>query len=176
VIAGIDWGSVPEWFAFAAVLVAVAGYWSSRRDREREQASAVFVELTQFRKSANVSPTIEMTVTATVRNTSRGQIVDVGIGLYAPGARRRGWWFRTKRVDWWTGEYLTGRVYYTIRGQNIGTPVDLAATYQTVDQATHRDRPALVLEFTDANGRRWVRWPSGQMSRMWRRNVDGLQL
>lgn len=172
-VAGVDWGSVPEWFAFAAALVALLTFLSSRRDRAREQASAVYVETTRFRISVDRHRRGLIEATATIRNTSRGQIVDVGLALYAPGRRTRWWWARGKRAHWWTGERLLGRVYPTIRAQSIGTPTDVRAEFDASDLTkTPNERPAFVLEFTDANGRRWVRWPHGEISSVRRSTID----
>jgi hypothetical protein len=171
----IDWGSVPAWLALGGVVVAVAVFVAGRADATRKHAASVYVVITSFKAGtgdryladapgAEAPPPFTKVV---IQNDGDLPVVDANVSVWEWGHRRWDWWDRGM-TDWWTGQRVRGVDYATIAPHSEATEhefpaVGLPATRRPGDTA----RPPVILIFRDGNGRRWVRWPDGRLSRVW---------
>ena len=161
-----DWGSVPSWLGLAGVVVAAAAFVSGRFDAMRRPASMVFPIVTSYKYGSRDE---DNHTTVRIENGSDMPAFECGISLYDWGRRRRAWRVRP-HDNWMTGKRIVGRVYPTLLAHSetgedqlpgLANPMepDHTPTLRYVS-------PNVLLVFRDGNGRRWVRWPDGKLSRL----------
>lgn len=100
---------------------------------------------------------------AVLVNDGPAPIRFVGVTLFRPGRRRWGWRLRPSRTSRWTGEKVSGRFFPIVWPETRidGDNMEFVGRFQDWGLGFH----PIVVEFTDGNGRRWVRWPDGRLSR-----------
>jgi hypothetical protein len=179
-VVAIEWGPVSSWFVVGSVLVAASTFWAARRDAVRAQASKVYGVDSGDRFSTG-GPNEFMVVG--VWNRSDGPIFDIHVFLYRYGGRRRRTWRWRSRNPylWLTSEYVQRAAGFgaDVFGPEVEVP-PLDAGLQARVAFGDPGRPVVkpdepldssgyiapvVVTFTDGNGRRWVRWPDGRLSR-----------
>lgn len=160
----LSWGDVPTWLALIGVVVGVLTYSSARRDASRSSATQVYVVVTSFCYGTDPE-NADHHLTACVRNDASTPVFDLGVSLWEWGDRRITW--RTRRHSrWMTSERLTGRHYITLLP---GTSTTEEEWPPVVNGSLRRDAsllPRFLLVFRDGNGRRWIRWPDGRLTRL----------
>jgi hypothetical protein len=175
----VQWGSVPDWVqavgtiaAFGALLYA-AREWrdgqTERRDREADQARLVLAER-YLQEFWGGPPSHQQFVV--VRNHGRSPVVDVELQLRSPDSR----------VHTNVGDFpvrLWGAVRWpvlepgeTTDVANLDIPFDMVNEHDDVRWTT-RAVDLVVLNYTDAHGRRWQRIGSDQPVRVFGRSSSG---
>lgn len=177
----VDWGTVPQWLGLAAAIVAVTAFVVSRRDLSRTEASSVYVMADSHKYSmkrvdnddGTTDRITSLELAGRIHNAASTPITDCTMHLYAPNGRRRLWWWTSQSPQaWWTTKRLIGRSYYTIAPESAGEQFEYHRQID-IQGGPPKGLPTMVTTFTDGHGRRWVRWPSGKLSRvrsplMWR--------
>ena len=183
----IDLGNLPSWLALAAVATGVLTYVAKRREDARSLAAKVHVVCPLDIKS-DVEPLspgeggadgdLKLTdrVVGRLINDSDAPIFDAEINVWGVG--RRLWLWRARgRTGWMTGRAteLTHVVTVVPPKQHVDftSPIDLSydpslskEEIRRIFQESRRD-PPVTLIFRDGRGKRWVRWPKGQLSRLY---------
>ena len=158
----MDWdlGSIPEWFALAGGLAAAGAFILGRRDLRQADAASLYLMVTAYR-SGTPSETPNFTKFK-ITNDSERPAYRVGIAAWSFGVRR--WTWRLRRHDhWMTGHRIAGRVYPTVEPRS-----SVANELPGVDEwGPGGESPPVMLVFRDANGRGWVRWPDGRLTRLY---------
>ncbi len=164
----MDWGSVPEWLSLLAIVGGVIAFWIGRRDAARQLASRIFLIVLSFTISSDES---KRTTKIEVANLTETPIFDVNVLQFSWGHRRRSWRFRSSD-QWCTGNRLRpGRLFATIAPNTRGVTQTMQGLGPSPDAT--QVTPPFVLVFRDGNGRRWVRWQDGRLSRISaRRGLD----
>jgi hypothetical protein len=156
---GIDW---VQWLALAGGLSAVAAFMANRRDAARSDAAGVYVQVTLFQGAPAPGGSATFTRYKIVNN---GQLPASSVGIQAlDWGRRRLLWRLRRRKNWWTGDWLAGGAVYPIISPNSETDEnELAGPAKW--GPTGETHP-LMLKFRDGQGREWVRWPDGKLTRL----------
>lgn len=148
--------SMAGWLAFGGVLIALSSFVFGRRDFGRELAGKVFVLTLRWHVGIP-----EAFTKVRVTNGGASPIFSVGVATFDWGRRGRVWWLR--RPDrWWTGDRLVGRTFAIVSPSSQTEIAELPAP-TTAERGP--ELPPVILTFTDGNGRRWIRWPDGRLSR-----------
>lgn len=147
----------------ASIVVAAATYLASQRDRRRIHAAAVYVVVDHFATYYHQPSEHTGEMVAHVHNGGDLPIQEVSLLLHNFGRRRRLWRFR-KESEAWTGEKVGARVYHCVTPHDDGELAEFPAIESW--PGTGFIAPVVVW-FTDGQGRRWVRWPDGRLSRVW---------
>ncbi len=147
--------------AAAAVVAAVGGvgiFAQSATDRHRAQSSKIYTEV---REGYATLPNASTRASVVVVNPTDGPIYQVWATLLdqSPGWLRR----RTRSHHRITRGSVTPIISQLAPGtESEEIPLEIVGVY-------HLIVPVFV-EFTDADGRRWRRWPDGKLTR-WRQHV-----
>lgn len=182
VLGAFGWNGVLQVLAVAGGLVAVATFAASRLDGQREQASAVY--LIQRNWTMDMDEPDAAKVTVALHNDSDLPVLDIAVASWNFGSRRRLWrlhasndwcgpWRRAKRSQRRGDELLSGSWLGSSSRANLqprSTTADAVLRAPHTRPAAREDenlRPPVTLAFRDANGRRWVRWHDGKLSRRW---------
>jgi len=152
-----------SWLALVGVVVGVFTYASARRDASRRSATHIYVVVTSFHYGTNPDNENHHT-RARVVNDSDTPIFDVSVSLWDWGKRRVGWRLR-RHPAWMTSKRLVGRYYATLLPKT-STPEEGWPTVKVTSVMTQSVLPPFLLVFRDGNGRRWVRWPDGKLTRL----------
>jgi hypothetical protein len=162
-----EWGSIPSWLALVGALVAAAAFVVGRLDALRRPASMVFPIAMSYKYGGDPdSPDPDTHTTVQIENGSDMPVFECHIALYKWGHRRRFW--RLRRYDrWMTGERIVGRVYPTLLAHHNSSEDELPGLGLPISKGTidRNMSPPLLLLFRDGNGRRWIRWPDGRLTR-----------
>jgi hypothetical protein len=161
------WGTVPTWLTFAGVVIATATYISSRLDAIRRPASNVFAVVPRYAFGGS-SRTQDPFTMVRIENGSDMPIFDCRVAVWDWGARRRRLWRVRRRGDWLASERIAGRVFPSISARGHSEDADLPGLGLPMDGRRLGDlevAPPVLLTFRDGNGRRWVRWPDGRLTR-----------
>lgn len=165
----VEWGTVPQWLGLLSILVAVAVFGAGRLDSARAQASGVYLMVTSFHYGVGTEREKDHTHVE-IHNDTDLPIYDVSIAAWQWGARRVLWRLR-KSAEWLTGDRLDGRLWVSLRPRSSVATEDLTPVNgYPVGYPKARGKsinPPVTLAFRDANGRRWVRWEDGRLSRRW---------
>jgi hypothetical protein len=163
----IEWGTVPGWLGLLALVFTAATFVIGRRDAGRDLASKVSVIVLSMRWGGGpVTGGQGNHTTAQIRNDSDAPIFDCQIVLFDWGLRHSLWWERTV-PEWWTTRRVDGRLIATVlpNSQSANDAAELDGL-GLPPQKPESILPPLVLIFRDGNGRHWVRWPDGKLSRL----------
>lgn len=167
-LAALGWSGVLQVLAVLGGLVAVATFVVGRLDADRSQASGVYLVITSYRygvRKASEGPPNHTLFK--IHNESDLPVLDVGVGAWHFGRRRRLWRFHPP-LRWMTNGRITGQVFPTILPRSTTGEMDIWPADPPPHTERHdTSRPPLVLTFRDGRGRRWVRWPDGKLSRRW---------
>lgn len=163
VSSGTDWGTVPSWLALAGGSTALLTYLSARRDTRRAAAAGVYIVVSKFRFS--VPPAEGDFTEYKLVNGGLLPIYDASVSVWEFGTERRTWRFR-RECDWMTGARIGGRVHTAIEPGGSATGEDMPAPEYPETHSTPISPPILLI-YRDGNGRQWVRWPTGKLSRVW---------
>jgi hypothetical protein len=151
--------STETFIALVLAAVAVLTYGSKVNEGRRDLAR--FVHTLEARVSED-----HRILDAVLANDGPAPIRFVGVTLFRPGRRR--WWWRVRRgrTGWWTGDKVSRRFFPIVWPE---TRIDdenmqFVGRFDGSGLGFH----PIVVEFTDGNGRRWVRWPDGRLSRQLR--------
>lgn len=162
-----DWGSVPAWLGLGGALIAAMSFLAGRRDAKRRPAALVFPITVNHRFGTSKPP--DTFTNVQIENGSDMPIYDCILVLYQWGRRRRLWRFHTVQ-NWMTGERVVGRVYSIIRANSVSQVAELPGLGLPPQGKGWRAQmdmaPTALLMFRDGNGRRWVRWPDGKLTRL----------
>lgn len=160
----IDWGSVPAWFTLLAVGIAAATYGAARRDTARGPAGHVHAIVTSFRQSTDAD---DRHTEVVIVNGSHMPIFDVEVMLFGPGKRWRLWRVRRRR-NFMSGDLIASRTIHTMTAASESEELPFPGLEVTLMEMSFA-RPPVVVRFGDGNGRRWIRWSDGRLSRVRRR-------
>lgn len=148
------------WLAFGGLLVAAATLGAAIADRRREQASGVFAIVEAYR----MGPGPDSHTTVSIHNLSPAPVFDAGVSVYKWGRRRWCWRVR-RRVNWWTGARIPSGVVYPTILPGVETEHEQLPGVDAPTVGRLPTKPDVIVTFTDASGRRWVRWPDSRLSR-----------
>jgi hypothetical protein len=168
----MDWGNVPAWLALLGGLVAVLTYWTSRRETSRYHAARVYtiVESPDYSPGPRESPHGPTHVWVT--NGSTLPIFNVTVAPFEWGRRRYfTWWFR-KVEEYWSKQRVNGQYRNFLMIAPGATTPKLKFDGPTTPLPRKGSfLPPVIVHSQDGNGRRWVRWPNGRLSRrrLWTR-------
>ena len=115
-----------------------------------------------------ISPAAQTTVRVeemvqTCRSSTRGS------SCTTSGATAKGSGVFEERGQWMTGRRIAGNVYSTLLAHSASKESELPGVGLPVSNKKLGDTqvmPVLLLAFRDGNGRRWIRWPDGKLSRL----------
>jgi hypothetical protein len=156
-----DWGSVPAWIALIGGFIAAAAFWTGRRDRTKADAARVYAVVTSFRGGGRSDENFTNT---RIYNDGARPIFDVGLSVWEWGRRR--WTWRVRRHEHcMTGNRIEGAVYSGVLPGTNTTEAELRGLV-TYSRYGLEVAPPILLIFRDGNGRRWIRWPDGRLSRL----------
>lgn len=162
--AGTDWGDVATWFTGIATALAVAfaawSYVKSNRDKRAGEAARVAAWFTTFRYSTKPEESSGMAV---IYNGSDLPIYDASLRLLPWD-----WKPKTKFKDGVAP--LDGCTFPVVRPRSSTEPVEMCEGLKypaPPEQGRRREiRPPLQVEFTVADGSRWLRQPDGKLRRL----------
>lgn len=143
----------------------MATFVLARRDASRTAASKVHVIVLRYqhgRSLDEVSPDPFLVVQ--VVNGADQPIFDIGLVVWQWRARRRILWRVRRHDDWMTTKRLQDVVVTNVRAADKSVELDLRGM-DAPPTLTYLAAP-LMLVFRDGNGRRWVRWPDGELRRL----------
>jgi hypothetical protein len=151
-----------QWLGLGGAAAAVATFVWSRVDASRAEASAVYVMVTLFQHGP-VPPDTAMFTRYEIINDGSQPALSVGVDAWDWGRRRITWRFR-RHKHWMTSDWVaTGGVYPTITPKTRIEADDLPGLD---DWGPAGERPPIMLRFRDGQGRQWVRWPDGKLTRL----------
>ncbi len=178
IVAALGWSGLLQILAVLGGLVAVATFVAGRLDGQRVQAAAVYLLHGEWHMDMDHHDRAYTQVQ--IHNGSGLPIFDVVVSSRTFGSRRRLWrlcqpanWLGPlggvkDPTDITSGLWLSSASTASMRPGETTTQIPLRAAF-TRPAATEdlNLRPPVVLVFRDANGRRWVRWHDGKLSRRW---------
>ncbi len=152
---------VPEWIGVGGVLIAALAYWSGRLDARRSLASAVHAVAERFEVGGD-RPEIDVKV----YNGSDRPVFDVLVCVWSWPGRRRWWWRAVTYGRWLSGARQQEMGTHAIREHGASDLMEFRRfPAECIHDRGRTFRPPILVVFTDGNGRRWVRWPDGRLSR-----------
>jgi len=172
VVGATDWATVvPAWLALGGAFAALLAYLGGRTDARRRHAAAVFVVVTSFRDGTKPHDPLGYTRYC-IHNNGDLPLTDVRVSMWKGDRRKQLWRFQTPD-GWLFGGRVKEKVFPTIFPPNEADAEehDFGMPPLGWESNSNGTNPPLTLVFCDGNGRRWVRWPDGRLSRLrwWRR-------
>jgi hypothetical protein len=159
----MDW---VQWLALVgglvAAVVAAVAFVLGRRDVARTLAASVYVIIPKFRYGRD--PTVPAFTTYRVVNDGPAPALQVGVSAWEWGRRRSTWRFR-RHEHWMMSRRIEpGAVFSTIEPASSTKEHDLQGV---TSYAWGGENPPVMLVFRDGQGRRWVRWPDGKLTKLY---------
>lgn len=151
-----------QWLGLGGAGAAVATFVWSRVDASRADASAVYVIVTAFQHGP-VPPDTALFTRYQIVNDGSRPAWSAGVDAWNWGRRRITWRFRTHK-HWMTNDWIApGGTYPTITPKGRTDEIDLMGLD---DWGPAGETPPITLRFRDGQGRQWVRWPDGKLTRL----------
>ncbi len=146
--------TMSELVAVGALLVALSSFAFGRRDFGREHAANVYALSIEWRVGdADAFTKVRIRNGGPPRSSPSVSRCTTGVGVVICGGY--------EPTRWWSGTRFVGRAFAIILPSSEGELAELPAPTTT----RGADVPPVILTFTDGNGRRWIRWPDGRLSR-----------
>jgi hypothetical protein len=156
----LEWGSVPQWLTLGGLVIGAATLVSNSRDRRRDQARHVFFVIDSFLWGQ----TELQNAMVTIHNDSDTPVTDVVLTLVPLGRRQHFWRLRKPRY-WWSGRPYASRSFHAMLPKSAAESAEFTGGVRTPGMS-FAPPPSFLLRFTDSAGRRWCRWPSGELSQI----------
>lgn len=153
-----------RWLAVIGGLILVMAFVLNRRDAGRVLASRVHVVVVSYRHGP--SPEGAPFLNLQVVNGGDAPVFDIGISIWGWDGRRRRLWRLRKHREWMTSKRVLGVVVTAVYAADRSKELELKGLETTPRTLSYRATP-LMMVFRDGDGRRWVRWPDGRLSRLY---------